>query len=150
VDRQAQVALKGAQVTGVNRDIAATLLSFGATVSDSQTVLLRAEVTRGAAGLRLGEFVQVRVPFATAEAAAGAGAGADEGWAVPVPAVARHGKQAYVFVRTAKGFVAQPVTVLAGAGQALRVKGELRAGQEIAVTSVIALKAAWLGKGGSN
>lgn len=146
VDRQAQVALKGGQVTGVNRDIGATLLSFGATVSDSQTVLLRAEVTRGAAGLRLGEFVQVRVPFAAPEAAASA----DEGWAVPVPAVARNGKQAYVFVRTAKGFVAQPVTVLAGAGQALRVKGELRAGQEIAVSSVIALKAAWLGKGGSN
>lgn len=69
---------------------------------------------------------------------------------MPVPAVVRQGDKAYVFVRTEKGFVAQPVTVLDSAGQALRIKGTLRPGQEIAVTSVIALKAAWLGKGGSN
>ena len=42
-----------------------------------------------------------------------------------------------------------PVTVLDSAGQSIRVKGALSAGQEIAVTSMIALKAAWLGKGGS-
>ena len=42
-----------------------------------------------------------------------------------------------------------PVVVLDSAGQSIRVKGALSAGQEIAVSSVIALKAAWLGKGGS-
>jgi cobalt-zinc-cadmium efflux system membrane fusion protein len=140
VASQAQVAIKGAQITGVDRDLGATPLGFGATVSDSQTVMLRAQVTQGAQALRLGEFVQVRVPFAKSE----------EGWPVPVPAVVRQGDKAYVFVRTEKGFVAQPVTVLDSAGQALRIKGTLRPGQEIAVTSVIALKAAWLGKGGSN
>lgn len=140
VDRQAQVATKGAQVRGVDRDLGAKPLGFGATVSDSQTVMLRAEVTRGAQALRLGEFVQVRVPFA----------GTEDGWPVPLPAVIHQNDKAYVFVRTDKGFVATPVTVLDSAGQALRVKGALRAGQEIAVSSVIALKAAWLGKGGSN
>ncbi|MDO9167414.1 MAG: efflux RND transporter periplasmic adaptor subunit [Rhodoferax sp.] len=140
VDRQAQVATQGAQVTGVDRDLGAKPLGFGATVSDSQTVMLRAQVTRGTQALRLGEFVQVRVPFASTE----------DGWAVPVPAVVRQGDKAYVFVRTDKGFVATPVTVLDSAGQALRVKGALHANQEIAVSSVIALKAAWLGKGGSN
>ena len=69
---------------------------------------------------------------------------------MPVPAVVRHNEKAYVFVRTEKGFTAQPVTVLDSAGQSIRVKGALRAGQEIAVGSVIALKSAWLGKGGSN
>ena len=139
VDRQTQVATQGAMVTGTDRELAARPLSFGATVSDSQTVVLRAQVTGGAQSLRLGEFVQVRVPFANAE----------EGWPVPVPAVVRQDNKAYVFVRTPKGFVAQPVTVLESSGQALRVKGALRTGQEIAVTSVIALKSAWLGKGGS-
>jgi hypothetical protein len=32
----------------------------------------------------------------------------------------------------------------------VRVAGDLQAGQEIAATSVIALKSAWQGKGGSN
>jgi cobalt-zinc-cadmium efflux system membrane fusion protein len=39
--------------------------------------MLRAQVTRGAQTLRLGEFVQVRVPFAASP----------KGWPVPVPAV---------------------------------------------------------------
>jgi len=140
VDRQAQIATKGASVTGVDREVTATPLGFGATVSDSQTVMLRAQVTRGAQTLRLGEFVQVRVPFASTE----------DGWPVPVPAVVRQDDKAFVFVRTAQGFTALPVTVLDSAGQSVRVKGALRAGQEIAVGSVIALKSAWLGKGGSN
>ncbi len=72
------------------------------------------------------------------------------GWALPLPAIARQDDKAYVFVRTDKGFVATPVQVINSAGQALRVKGSLRPGQEIATTSVIGLKAAWLGKGGSN
>lgn len=139
VDRQSQVALKGAPLTGVERQIAARALGFGPIVSDGQTVTLRAEVTQGAAGLRIGEALQVRVPFAAAE-----------GWAVPVPAVVRQDDKAYVFVRTPQGFVATPVTVQAGAGQSLLVAGALEAGQEIAISSVIALKAAWLGKGGSN
>jgi cobalt-zinc-cadmium efflux system membrane fusion protein len=67
--------------------------------------------------------VQVRVPFA----------GTEDGWPVPVPAVVRQDDKAYVFVRTAQGFVAQPVTVLDSAGQALRIKGTLRPGQEIAI-----------------
>jgi cobalt-zinc-cadmium efflux system membrane fusion protein len=46
--------------------------------------------------------------------------------------VVRQGDKAYVFVRTEKGFVATPVTVLASAGQSVRVKGALQAGQEIA------------------
>lgn len=139
VDRQNQVALEGALLTGVEREFAARGVGFGPIVSDSQTVTLRAEVTRGTAGLRIGEALQVRVPFAAAE-----------GWAVPVPAVARQDDKAYVFVRTPQGFVATPVTVQAGAGQSLLVAGPLKAGQEIAISSVIALKAAWLGKGGSN
>ena len=82
----------------------------------------------------------MRVPFA----------GTEDGWPVPVPAVVRQDDKAFVFVRTAQCFTALPVTVLDSAGQSVRIKGALRACQEIAIGSVIALKSAWLGKGGSN
>ena len=145
-DRRSQVAIKGGQITVLGRDAAATPMSVGSMVSDSQTVTLRAQVTKGATLLRPGEYVQAQVPFA---ALASAGSGA-EGWPVPVAAVVRQGDKAYVFVRTTKGFLAQQVTVLNSAGASVQVQGQLKAGQDIAVTSVIALKAAWLGKSGSN
>lgn len=132
-------SVKGLPMTVVGRETVAAGQSLGSTVSDSQTLTLRAEVTRGAQLLRPGEFVQVRLPMASAQ-----------GWTVPLASVVRQNDQAFVFVRTPKGFVAKPVTVLASAGQTVRVAGELQAGQEIAATSVIALKAAWQGKSGSN
>ncbi len=151
-DRRTQVAIQGAPITVLGRDAAALPISLGTQVSDSQTITLRARVTKGAVLLRPGEYVQVQVPFATALASpAGATAGAGpESWPVPVAAVVHQGDKAYVFVRTPKGFIAQPVTVLNSAGASVQVQGPLKAGQDIAVTSVIALKAAWLGKSGSN
>ncbi len=143
-DRRSQVDIKGGQIAVVGRDAAARTMSVGAVVSDSQTVTLRAQVTQGAALLRPGEYVQAQVPFA-----AGAGSGG-ESWPVPVASVVRQGDKAYVFVRTTKGFLAQQVTVLNSAGASVQVQGPLKTGQDIAVTSVIALKAAWLGKSGSN
>jgi len=141
-DRRSQVAIKGGQIAVVGRDATAAPMSLGSMVSDSQTVTLRAQVTKGANLLRAGEFVQAQVPFAAVSGA--------ESWAVPVPSVVRQGDKAYVFVRTPKGFVAQQVVVLNSAGASVQVQGPLKAGQDIAVTSVIALKAAWLGKSGSN
>lgn len=140
VARQSQSWGKDVRLEVVDRAATAAPQSLGATVSENQTLTLRAQVSSGAPLLRPGEMVQVRVPFPKGEA----------GWAVPLTALVRQGEQAFVFVRTDKGFVAQPVIVIDSAGQSLRVKGELRAGQEIAVSSVVALKSAWLGKGGSN
>ena len=145
-DRRGQVDIKGGLIAVVGREATATPLSLGAMVSDNQTVTLRAQVTRGASLLRPGEYVQVQVPFARATTANGAGASA---WAVPLQSVVRQADKAYVFVRTEKGFLAQQVTALNSAGSSVQVQGPLKAGQEIAVTSVIALKAAWLGKSGS-
>ena len=149
VDRRSQVAIKGGQITVVGRDATATPMSLGSMVSDSQTVTLRAQVTKGATLLRPGEYVQVQVPFA-APATSAIRNLAGESWPVPVASVVRQGDKAYVFVRTSKGFLAQQVTVLNSAGASVQVQGPLKAGQDIAITSVIALKAAWLGKGGGN
>ena len=145
-DRRSQVAIKGGEITVVGRDAKAVPMSVGSMVSDSQTVTLRAQVTQGATLLRPGEYVQAQVPFA---GLASAGSGA-ESWPVPVASVVRQGDKAYVFVRTTKGFLAQQVTVLNSAGTSVQVQGPIKAGQDIAITSVIALKAAWLGKSGSN
>lgn len=141
-DRQ-QNALTGVApgaIAVVGRAATATPMSVGALVSDNQTVTLRARVVTGAERLRPGEAVQVQVPFAANAA----------GWALPLPAIARQDDKAYVFVRTDKGFIAKPVNVISSAGQSVQVTGDLRAGQQVATGSVIALKAAWLGKSGSN
>lgn len=140
-DRQRLVPSRaGAAAITVGPDISAVLVSVGATVSENQTVTLRARVVRGAELLRAGEVVQARVPF-TANA---------EGWALPLQAVARQDEKAYVFVRTEKGFMAQAVDVVSSSAQSVQVTGNLRTGQQVATGSVIALKAAWLGKSGSN
>lgn len=141
-DRQQQALSSKAagSITVVGREASATPMSVGATVSDNQTVTLRARVVGGGELLRPGEVVQVKVPFAENAA----------GWALPLPAIARQDDKAYVFVRTEKGFVAQPVNVISSAGQSVQITGNLRAGQQVATGSVIALKAAWLGKSGSN
>ena len=142
-DRRNQVAIKGGQIMVVGRDAVATPMSLSTMVGDNQTVTLRAQVTQGAALLRPGEYVQAQVPFATSAVRSGG-----DNWAVPVPAVVRQNDKAYVFVRTPKGFLAQQVTVLNSAGGSVQVQGPLKSGQDVAVTSVIALKAAWLGKSG--
>lgn len=141
-DRQAHTLnnVVAGSIKVVGREATATPMSVGAVVSDNQTTTLRARVVTGAESLRPGEVVQVQVPFATNAA----------GWAVPLSAVARQDDKAYVFVRTEKGFVARPVTVTSSAGQSVQVTGDLKPGQQVATTSVIALKAAWLGKSGSN
>ncbi|MBA4176276.1 MAG: RND transporter [Leptothrix sp. (in: Bacteria)] len=139
-DRQPATLAQAATIQIVGRDAVAVPLSVGAMVSDSQTVTLRARVTRGAERLRPGEVVQAQVPFAANAA----------GWALPLAAVARQDDQAFVFVRTEKGFVARPVRVVSSAGASVQVTGELKPGQEVATASVIALKAAWQGKSGGD
>ncbi len=127
----------GLEIVVPDRAVTATARALGPLVSEGQTQTLRARVTRGAALLRPGEIVQARVP-----------AVAGTGWALPLPAVTHHEGQAYVFVRNARGFVATPVRVTGGNGTVVQVEGGLKAGQEVAVQAVAALKSAWLGLGG--
>lgn len=122
----------------VGSKLTAKPISVGSLVSESQTVTLRAQVNAGETELSPGEFVQAQVPF-------GDTAGA---WAVPIASVVRQDEKAYVFVRTAAGFSARPVNVVASAGQLVSVEGSFTPDDQIAVTSVIALKAAWLGESG--
>ncbi|MEW6312511.1 MAG: efflux RND transporter periplasmic adaptor subunit [Pseudomonadota bacterium] len=119
------------------RDLTARIVSASPAVAPgSQTVVLRAIIESKAGQVRPGEFL-------TAELPAQGG-----GWDLPLSAMAHDGKQAYVFVRTADGFEARPVTVSASAGQRVQVQGALKAGEQVAVSNVVVLKGAWLaGKG---
>ena len=130
---------KGTSLT-LPGDIAATVLSVSAMAANAQTVVLRAALDRsGAQHLRPGEFVQAELPIAAVDA-----------WDIPLAALARDGDQAYVFVRGEDQFVATPVSVLASTGQRVKVRGELHAGQRIAGSGVLLLKAAWQGVGGAD
>ncbi|RZI40086.1 efflux RND transporter periplasmic adaptor subunit [Herbaspirillum sp. HC18] len=125
----------GTRVKVQGRNMAARIVSVGSTVAaGSQTVVLRAAVEGKADQIRPGEFVTVELPVSSTQ----------DGWDVPLPAVAHDGDQAYLFVRTADGFEARPVKVTASAGQRVRAQGALKAGEHIAVSGVVALKGAWL------
>lgn len=125
-------------VTVPQQKATARILSVGTTVSPAQTITVRAEVTEGAERLRPGEYVQASLPASVN----------GEAWTLPIAAVARQGNDAVVFVRTPDGFAARPVTVVSSAGKTVTVTGALKANEQIAVTNVIALKAAWLGESG--
>ena len=125
----------GTRLKVQGRNIAARILSASPTVSSgSQTVVLRAVIEGKTGQVRPGEFLTVELPVA---AMAG-------GWGLPLSAVSHDGNQAYVFVRTADGFEARPVTVAASAGQRVRVQGPIKAGEQVAISGVVALKGAWL------
>lgn len=107
--------------------------------SATQGVQLRAELSKREDCLRINQFVQVRW-----QGQAGRGAG---GFSVPVAAVVQQGGQQYVFVRQAQGFVATPVVTAPGGGSEVLVTSGLKAGDEVAVQGVAAIKGAWLGLG---
>ncbi len=129
---------KDQSITIAGSKLTAKPISVSALVSESQTVTLRAQVSAGEAEFSPGEFVQAQVPFSNTVGA----------WALPIAAVIRQDGNAFVFVRTASGFSAKPVTVVASAAQLVSVEGNLKAGDEIGISNVIALKAAWLGESG--
>ncbi len=117
------------------RGITAQVLSSSAVVaSGSQTVVMRAVVQGTSGQVRAGEQLSVELPIASTPG----------GWDLPLAAVAHDGNQAFVFVRTTDGFEARPVKVSASAGQRVRVEGQLKAGEQVATSGVVALKGAWL------
>lgn len=142
---QVPVAESASWATGTKlkvqgRDITAQIMSSNATVaSGSQMVVMRALVQGNAGQVRPGELLTAELPVA---ASAGA-------WGLPLSSVAHDGNQAYVFVRTPDGFEARPVKVSASSGQRIHVQGPLKAGEEVAVSGVVALKGAWLNDKGS-
>lgn len=115
----------------------ATLVSINPVAGGAQSVSARARLnTNPATPLLPGTALEASLP-----STGGA-------WRLPQAAVTRQGSQAYVFVRTRDGFAARPVTVSVAAGEQVRVEGPLQAGEQVAVSNIIALKGVWLGDSG--
>lgn len=111
----------------------AHLLNLSPITSAAQTRVLRGLIENPPKHLLPGSYQQALLPLTK-----------DQAWDLPLSSIARRGPQAYVFIRTADGFDALPIEVVASGGQRALVSGKLQAGAEIATTSVVALKAAWL------
>lgn len=120
-------------VIHLSNGLEAKVLSISPVASSAQLVLLRGLVSGNTESLTPGEFVQAQLPASNLNA-----------WELPLTAVSRHDNQAYVFVRAKDLFVATPVTVLSSAGQRIQISGALNSGSTVAISGVIALKAAWL------
>ncbi|MBK1631945.1 efflux transporter periplasmic adaptor subunit [Thiohalocapsa halophila] len=112
---------------------------------EDQGVLVRAEVTAGTEDLRPGQFTEVQLLTVAVGEADGPGR-----WRLPRAAVVRDAGDAYVFAAADNGFRAVPVTLLAEEDRTLVVQGELSATDQVAVSGVVALKAAWLSGAGAS
>lgn len=108
--------------------------------SATQGVQLRAELVKREDCLRINQFVQVRWQGDSRRAGGIA-------FSVPAAAVVQQGGRQYVFVRQPQGFLATPVVVAPGGGTELLVTSGLKAGDEVVVQGVAAIKGAWLGLG---
>ncbi len=127
------------RITLAGREAEARPISVSSRVGNGQTVELRAEVTRGTAALRPGEYLQAHVPMR----------GASEAWYVPMSAVVHDDARTVMFVRTEKGFVARDVVVVGESADGANVSGAFSATDEVALTGTVGLKALWLGAAGA-
>ncbi|UCV05003.1 efflux RND transporter periplasmic adaptor subunit [Dechloromonas denitrificans] len=132
---------EGGSVKIANSEVSGKLIAIGRAVDPaSQTVLLRAAVSQGAATLYPGQVVEVEIA-----------ASPGQGQRLPASALARNAGKTLVFVQTAtsdKGlsFTARPLRVISQGGDSVLVDG-LQAGERVAVKGVSGLKALLTGVG---
>ena len=138
VSRSAQVA-EGAAVSVPAFGAEGKVISVGRSAGAGQTILVRAEIAKGAARLRPGQFVEATVAAAAADRPQ---------WSVPNQALIRLEGRTLVLVQTADGFRAEPVRPVSEGQQRTLVTGALKGGERIAVGGVAALKAMLSGIGG--
>lgn len=130
---------EGAPVRVPATDSAGRIISVGKRVTpESQTIMLRALISRNANRLRPGQYVEASVGVAGENVTL---------WRVPSSALARAKERLYVFERSAKGFRAIPVTAVNEGGNSTVVAGDLSKNAEVAINGVAALKARLMGLG---
>ena len=135
VERLGGLAL-GAPVLLPALGIEGTIITVGRMVhAEDQGVLVRAEIEAGSEKLRPGQFVEVQLSAVSTSG---------RGWRVPAATVVRNAGRAFVFAARAGGFAALPVEVLVEEERSAVIGGDLAASDRLAVTGVVALKAAWL------
>ncbi|WP_296802606.1 efflux RND transporter periplasmic adaptor subunit [Thiolapillus sp.] len=101
---------------------------------EDQGVLVRAEIPNAGSVLRPGQFVEAQL----------AQAGDKKAWRVLRQALLRVNGKTWVMVGRSAGFQPVEVSISAEEADALIIKGNLKAGDNVAVSGTAALKAAWL------
>lgn len=114
-----------------------TVLSVGRNVGPAQTVSIRAQVDNPDGRLRLNQSVTANLMDSS---------GAKQ-WRVPVKAVVHQGGKSWLFVQRVGGFEPVPVSVRSSTAQSLAIDAKLAGDEQIAISGVAALKAAWQGAG---
>jgi multidrug resistance efflux pump len=105
---------------------------------NNQTMQVRAIVAAGTDKLALGQLVDVDIELNSQTTQ----------FKLPSAALARQGKQNYVFVQSKTGFNAVPIQVIAERGAEVIVHGALTGKERIAISGIAAIKGHWLGLGG--
>jgi cobalt-zinc-cadmium efflux system membrane fusion protein len=130
----------GDQVTIANSSATAKITLLGKSVNlTNQSVMARAVITNNQDTIRAGQSVNIQLIQANSKTA----------FEVPNAAIAQNEGKAFLFVRNAKGFAVIPITVIGKQATTSMINGALKGSEQIAVKGAVALKANWLGLGGS-
>ena len=133
---------EGMPIKLAGRDIGGKLIAIGRAVDPaSQTVLLRAEVVKGAETLSAGQVLEVEI----------ASPAGQQQQRLPAAALVRHDGKTWAFVQTAGDdqgarFATRPVRIVSQGGDSALVDG-LQAGERVAIKGVSGLKAMLTGVG---
>ena len=129
----------GDKVLIENSSAIAEIRLLGQSVNpENQSVLARAIVKESEDKIRPGQKINIQIIHDT-----------DIGYKVPNAAIAQNAGKSYIFIRTATGFQISPIIVLGKQGDESIITGTLVGTETIAVKGAVALKANWLGLGGS-
>lgn len=125
-------------VAGSPIEFPAEVTTIGRSIDPAtQSVMVRALLTKADHGLQPGQFVSARIvssrDITPAEAI----------WIVPAAAVTRTNEGYYVFVRTPNGFDIREARVVGAAADSLYLVLDIDADNYIAISGVSALKALW-------
>lgn len=104
---------------------------------ENQTILARALLKDAPTDVRPGQRINTQIIQPNNGAA----------FNVPNTAIAQHEGKSFVFVRTAEGFNASPVSVIGKQDNESTISGDFSGDETIAVKGAVALKANWLGLG---
>jgi len=145
----AETLKEGMAVRIANSEISGKLISIGRAVdATSQTVLLRALVSKGADSLRPGQVIEVEIAGGTGQ---GQGQAQGQSQRLPASAVIRSEGKPLAFVQTSSAeqnlsFEVRPVRVISQGGDSIVIDG-VKAGERVAVKGLSGLKAILTGVG---
>jgi RND family efflux transporter MFP subunit len=125
----------GTAIRVEKNDLEGRVITIGSMIhGKSQSVLVRAEIPNPGGKLRPGQFVEARLARPSDRQA----------WRVPRQGLLRVNDKTWVLVARPGGFEPVEVRIVAEEPDALVIEGNLKAGDQVAVSGTAALKAAWL------